>query len=144
MSPRDGTPAVTRTAGNPDCHVVLRGGRWGPNYQRAHVGGALALLSEAGLPRRVMVDVSHGNSGKDHNRQPLVARAVADQIAAGDTAIIGVMMESNLRAGRQNPAGERAGLVYGQSITDACIDTTTTRQVMESLAQAVGDRRSVR
>jgi len=136
-----GAAAVVTTIGNPDCHVVLRGGRAGPNYEPAYVAKALDLIAGAGLPRRVMVDASHGNSGRDHRRQPHVAAALADQVAAGeDDGLSGVMLESFLRGGRQEP-GDLATLTYGQSVTDACMDFGTTVTVLESLAAAVRKRR---
>jgi 3-deoxy-7-phosphoheptulonate synthase len=135
-----GAAAVVTTAGNPDCHVILRGGRSGPNYQAGQVTRALATVTEAGLPRRVMVDASHGNSGKDHRRQPAVADSLADQAAGGERGLAGVMLESFLREGRQEP-GDPERLVYGQSITDACMDVDTTATVLARLAAAVRRRR---
>jgi 3-deoxy-7-phosphoheptulonate synthase len=135
-----GAAAVVTTAGNPDCHVILRGGRAGPNYQAGRVSAALDLIARAGLPQRVMVDASHGNSGKDYQRQPAVAAALAGQVAAGEHGLVGVMLESFLKAGRQEP-GEPASLVYGQSITDACMDVDTTAEVLSDLAAAVRHRR---
>ena len=137
-----GEAAVVTTAGNPDCHVILRGGRTGPNYQPGPVAGALAAITGAGLPRRVMVDASHGNSGKDHRRQPAVGASLAGQVAEGERGIVGVMLESFLREGRQEP-GKLAGLVYGQSVTDACMDIATTEAVLAELAGAVSARRGV-
>jgi 3-deoxy-7-phosphoheptulonate synthase len=135
-----GTVGRVTSPGNPDCHVVLRGGRAGPNYGPASVASALDVIEAAGLPRRVMIDASHGNSGKDHLQQLAVALAVAEQVAGGDRAIAGVMLESFLVAGRQAP-GDRASLVYGQSVTDPCIDFTATVTVLETLAAAVCRRR---
>jgi 3-deoxy-7-phosphoheptulonate synthase len=135
-----GAAAVVTTTGNSDCHLILRGGRSGPNYHPADVTAALDLVSQAKLPRRIMVDASHGNSEKDYRRQSIVADALADQIAAGEQGLIGVMMESFLEAGRQEP-GPLEGLVYGQSITDACMDMATTAAVLNGLAAAVGKRR---
>ena len=136
-----GAAAVVTTAGNPDCHVILRGGRSGPNYEAGQVGRALAAITVAGLPRRVMVDASHGNSGKDHRRQPAVATALADQVAGGEQGLVGVMLESFLREGRQEP-GQPVRLVYGQSITDACMDVDTTAGVLGELADAASRRRA--
>ena len=135
-----GTVALVKTAGNPDTHVILRGGRAGPNYGARHVSRALNMVARAGLPRRLMVDASHGNSWKDHRRQPLVAAVLADQLAAGEQGLIGVMLESFLREGRQEP-GSQATLTYGQSVTDACIDIGTTADVLRDLAAAVRERR---
>jgi 3-deoxy-7-phosphoheptulonate synthase len=135
-----GTIGLVTSSGNPDCHVVLRGGRSGPNFGQPSVASALKVIEGAGLPRRVVIDASHGNSGKDHRRQPEVARSVAAQVAAGEHAIAGVMLESFLVAGRQEP-GDPAGLVYGQSITDPCMDFATTQALLEDLAEAVRQRR---
>jgi 3-deoxy-7-phosphoheptulonate synthase len=137
-----GAAAVVTTAGNSDCHIILRGGRSGPNYHASDVTAALDLVSKAKLPRRVMVDASHGNSEKDYRRQSIVAEALAEQIAAGEQGLVGVMLESFLEAGRQEP-GPLEGLVYGQSITDGCMDIDTTVGVLNGLAAAVRKRRSV-
>ncbi|WP_371871387.1 3-deoxy-7-phosphoheptulonate synthase [Phytohabitans rumicis] len=128
-----GTPAILHTRGNADCHLVLRGGGDGPNYGAEDVAGALALLEKAGLPQRLVVDASHANSGKDHNRQPLVIEDVAAQRKAGQKGIVGVMLESFLVPGRQDLDPTKS-LVYGQSITDACMGWDTTVEVLESLA----------
>ncbi len=135
-----GTPAVLYTRGNSDCHIILRGGRQRPNYDADGIAEALGLLRGTGLSERLVVDVSHDNSGKDYRRQPLVAAEVGRQIAAGNRAIVGVMLESFLVAGRQDPSSAEA-LTYGQSITDACIDWATTIEVLEGLAEAVKTRR---
>jgi 3-deoxy-7-phosphoheptulonate synthase len=135
-----GAAALVTTTGNADCHVILRGGRSGPNYHAGDVAAALGALGDAGLPRRLMVDASHGNSGKNHRRQPTVAAALADQLAAGESGLIGVMLESFLAAGRQELA-DPAALTYGQSITDACMDFGTTASVLSGLAAAVRRRR---
>jgi 3-deoxy-7-phosphoheptulonate synthase len=137
-----GTPAIQHTAGNPDCHVILRGGRGAPNSDADSVAEALAQIEAAGLPARLVVDASHDNSGKDHTRQPKVVAEIADQIAAGNKALVGVMMESFLVAGNQDldPDGE---MVYGQSITDACMDWETTVLALDRLAAAVRKRREV-
>jgi 3-deoxy-7-phosphoheptulonate synthase len=135
-----GTPAILHTQGNPDCHVILRGGKSAPNYDAESVTGVLSQLREAGLPERVVIDASHDNSGKDHERQPLVLGDIAGQVAAGDHAIVGVMAESFLVAGRQDLVAE-ADLVYGQSITDACMDWDTTVLTLDRLAAAVQKRR---
>jgi len=137
-----GAAAVVTTAGNPDTHVILRGGRSGPNYSSADVTRALDLIEKARLPRRLMVDASHGNSGKDHRRQPVVAAALGEQIAGGERGVIGVMLESFLVEGRQEP-GVPGTLVYGQSVTDACMDIDTTAAVLRGLSAAVRKRRPV-
>jgi 3-deoxy-7-phosphoheptulonate synthase len=136
----DGTPAILHTRGNPDCHLVLRGSDAGPNYDAESVAGAQELLRNAGLPERVVIDASHGNSRKDHRRQPQVAAEIGAQIAAGNKAVVGVMLESFLVEGRQNlEPGHQ--LTYGQSITDACLGWDTTEQVLEGLRDAVLARR---
>ena len=137
-----GAAAVVTTAGNSECHIILRGGRPGPNYYPGDVSAALDAVTRAKLPRRLMVDASHGNSEKDHRRQPAVADALADQIASGEQGIVGVMLESFIQAGNQAP-GDPATLVYGQSITDACMDIGTTAEVLDRLAAAVRRRREV-
>ncbi|MGD0609735.1 MAG: 3-deoxy-7-phosphoheptulonate synthase [Streptosporangiaceae bacterium] len=137
-----GAAAVVHTSGNPDTHVILRGGRGGPNYAASHVAQALDLVTGAGLPRRLMVDASHGNSSKDYRRQPLVAASIAQQVAAGEDGLTGVMLESFLRAGKQDP-GPPATLTYGQSVTDACMDFETTAAALQELAAAVRSRRKI-
>ncbi|MGI8712925.1 MAG: 3-deoxy-7-phosphoheptulonate synthase [Solirubrobacteraceae bacterium] len=139
----NGTPAILYTRGNEDSHVILRGGRGAPNYDTASVAEAIGLLRAAGLPERVMIDLSHENSGKDPERQPAVGDAVAAQVAAGSQAIVGVMLESFLVAGRQELDGNpNRPLVYGQSITDGCIGWDTTVEVLDGLAAAVRARRA--
>jgi len=133
--------AAAGHTGNPDTHVILRGGRTGPNYEASHVAKALDLIGAAGLPRRLMVDASHGNSGKDHRRQPVVAEALAEQLAAGERGLTGVMLESFLAEGKQEP-GPPDTLTYGQSVTDACLDFGTTAEVLQKLAAAVRSRRT--
>jgi len=135
-----GLCAIVSTRGNPDCHVILRGGQSGPNYDVASVQKTVSALRDAGLAPRLMIDTSHGNSEKDHRRQPLVAHDIAAQVAQGESGIFGVMMESFLADGRQTL---RPGtpLVYGQSITDACIGWATTVPVLEELAESVRARR---
>ncbi|MEV6634061.1 3-deoxy-7-phosphoheptulonate synthase [Actinoplanes sp. NPDC051470] len=134
-----GTPAILHTTGNPDCHLVLRGGGGRPNYSAADVARSLTLLGQAGLPERLVIDCSHGNSNKDHLRQPLVADDVAQQVEAGQPGISGVMLESFLVPGRQN-LGDN--LTYGQSVTDACMGWDTTVEVLERLATASAKRRA--
>ncbi len=131
-----GQSAIFFTKGNSDCHVILRGGRKSTNYDAASVGQCCALLERAGLPQRVMVDCSHANSNKDHNRQVLVCRDVAAQIASGERRIIGVMIESNLVGGAQKLQKGKP-LAYGQSITDACIGWDDTLPLLRELASAV-------
>ncbi len=137
---REGAPAVLGTTGNPECHLVLRGGAGGPNYDALHVTRARALLAKAGLPAVVLIDCSHGNSGKQHDQQPQVAADLAAQVAGGERAIIGFMLESNLVGGAQKYEPGKAP-VYGQSITDACLSFDETVPVLEKLAQAAAARR---
>ena len=137
----DGEAATMHTIGNEDCHVILRGGRGAPNYDADSVGAVLATLRAAGLPQRVIIDASHDNSDKDHTRQPLVVDDIAGQLAAGNAAIVGVMLESFIAGGRQEFMPGRP-LVYGQSITDACMDWDTSAQVLDRLATAVQARRN--
>ena len=138
-----GLAGIVSTRGNPDCHVILRGGQEGPNYDASHVQKTLAALRDSKLPPRLMVDASHGNSDKDFRRQPVVARDVASQVAQGEAGIIGVMLESFLVEGRQD-LKDRRTLVYGQSITDACLSWETTVPVLRELAAAVRARRKAR
>jgi 3-deoxy-7-phosphoheptulonate synthase len=136
---KQGHSAIFQTAGNGDCHIILRGGRH-PNYDMFSVDDASAMLGKAGLPVRIMIDASHANSRKIPARQLDVARDVANQVARGSSAIFGVMIESNLVEGRQNVVPGQP-LVYGQSITDPCIDWPSTETLLEDLAQAVRNRR---
>jgi 3-deoxy-7-phosphoheptulonate synthase len=131
-----GRVAIVRTKGNPDGHVVLRGGGGRPNFSREDVERAAAALHRAGVTPRVMVDCSHDNSGKDFRKQPAVVADIADQIAFGSKHVLGVMIESNLVEGRQDFEIGDGALVYGQSITDACIDMGTTEQLVLNLARA--------
>jgi 3-deoxy-7-phosphoheptulonate synthase len=134
---KEGAPAILETTGNPYCHLVLRGGvDSGPNYGPDAVAAALAMLSAAGLPPRVMIDCSHGNSDKDPERQLDVLGAVAAHRRGGDRGIRGVMVESHLLGGRQDSGV--GPLTYGQSITDACLDFDATRSALLWLADAVG------
>jgi 3-deoxy-7-phosphoheptulonate synthase len=140
----EGAPAVLGTTGNTDTHLVLRGGSVsGPNYTAPAVAAAAAALASAGLHAHVMVDCSHANSGKDPARQAVVASDVGEQVAAGSPAILGLMLESHLIAGRQDlvPGG---ALVHGQSITDGCLGWPQTVRVLERLARAAGKRRRAR
>jgi 3-deoxy-7-phosphoheptulonate synthase len=137
----EGRAAIAATAGNPDAHIVLRGGRQ-PNYDAAGVDAACAELAKAGLPQRLMVDASHANSGKDHRNQPRVVADLASRLAAGEWRIMGVMIESHLVAGRQELVPGRP-LTYGQSITDACVDWETSVAMLDELAAAVRARRRV-
>lgn len=136
---KDGRCAIVKTKGNATCHVILRGGSDGPNYSEKHLAEMSAVLEKAGLPVSMMVDCSHGNSNKDHRNQPKVAAELARQIAAGNAGITGVMIESNLVAGKQECVAGKP-LVHGQSITDACIGWEETQAVLADLARAVASR----
>lgn len=140
----DGRAIVITTTGNPHGHLVLRGAGDRPNYDAGSVQVAVNMLAQAGLPPRLIVDCSHANSGKDHRRQAVVVEDVANQIARGSRTICGVMLESHLIGGRQDIVNGRQGLRYGQSVTDACIGWATTVEVLERLADRVGQRRSVK
>ncbi len=137
-----GTPSILYTSGNADSHVILRGGRGAPNHDAGSIASAIGLLRAAGLPERVMVDLSHDNSGKDPERQPEVAKVVGAQVANGERTIVGVMLESFLVAGRQDLGGA-APLAYGQSITDGSVGGETTIEVLDGRAAAVRQRRGV-
>src|SRR5271170_13088 len=132
----NGQSAILFTAGNPDCHIILRGGRQTTNYDAASVASTAEQMEKAGVQPRIMIDCSHANSGKDHRKQGAVCREVAGQVAAGDRRIMGLMLESNLVAGAQNLVNGNA-LTYGQSITDACIDWRETHGLLRELASAV-------
>ncbi|KAL9125914.1 MAG: hypothetical protein Q9217_004949 [Psora testacea] len=159
---KPGLVAIVGTVGNEDCFVILRGGKNGTNYDKESIQEAKAALAKKGLRQRLMVDCSHGNSLKDHRNQPKVAEDLATQIEAGENAILGVMIESNINEGgslpyimsRDTAADEKvgaqkvpiegkAGLKYGVSITDGCIGWDTTELVLERLAKAVRARREV-
>lgn len=137
---KEGTAAIFSTNGNEDCHVILRGGTE-PNYEAPFVNDACAQLAKAGLQENVMIDCSHANSQKRFERQKIVAKDVADQIANGDQRIIGMMIESHLKEGKQahTPGCE---LVYGQSITDACLGWEDTESLLNQLAASVRARRN--
>lgn len=135
-----GQSAIFETTGNADCHIILRGGSAGTNYDAKSVDAACAALTKAGLTPQVMIDFSHANSSKQHKRQINVGQDVGHQIAGGDERIVGVMIESHLVEGRQDikPEGQ---MTYGQSVTDACIHWDDTTEVLRHLAQSVEQRR---
>jgi 3-deoxy-7-phosphoheptulonate synthase len=135
-----GLCAIVATRGNPDCHVILRGGASGPNYDANTVQKTAAALRDAGVTPRLMVDCSHGNSEKDYRRQVVVGEEIATQLEAGERAIFGVMMESFLVDGRQDLVDPKR-LTYGQSITDSCMGWEMTVPVMRRLAEGVRARR---
>ncbi len=136
----DGSASAIVTKGNPDCHVVLRGGAAGPNYSPAHVAQTEQLLAKAGLPKSILVDCSHDNSAKKPELQPEVMRALLAQIAAGNQSIMGAMIESNLAAGNQPFPQPVAQLKYGVSITDGCIDWSTTERLVREIHAALAPR----
>jgi 3-deoxy-7-phosphoheptulonate synthase len=141
---KNGQVAIVETAGNPDCHVILRGGK-APNYDAASVDAACQDLAAAKLPTSLMVDFSHANSSKQHERQVVVAQDIADQVRGGSTQVFGVMVESHLCAGAQKftpGKDDPAKLVYGQSITDACIGWDDSEKVLQILSDAVTARRA--
>jgi 3-deoxy-7-phosphoheptulonate synthase len=138
-----GQASILLTTGNPDCHIILRGGRQTTNFDAASVKTTAEQMEKAGVLPRIMIDASHANSGKDYRKQGAVCRDVAGQIAGGDRRIMGAMIESNLVAGAQTLVNGKA-LVYGQSITDACIDWAETVGLLRELAGAVRARRNLR
>jgi 3-deoxy-7-phosphoheptulonate synthase len=138
-----GIASIVGTTGNPDTHLVLRGGKAGPNYGATHIEAAAQELVRLNLNSRIMVDCSHANAHKDHNRQPIVLEEVAAQLLAGSKHLLGVMIESHLVAGSQSLPADPSQLVYGQSITDACVDFETTAQMLRKLAQSVRDSTGV-
>ncbi|MCE2908474.1 MAG: 3-deoxy-7-phosphoheptulonate synthase [Burkholderiaceae bacterium] len=143
---KNGQVAIVETRGNKDCHVILRGGK-APNYDAAHVAAACAEIEAAKLPCRLMIDASHANSSKQHQRQIDVMKDVGGQLAAGNRCIFGVMVESHINGGAQKftpGKDDAAKLAYGQSITDACIDWADTVGLLDGLAQAVKARRRAR
>ncbi len=139
---KKGYSAIFATTGNDDCHIILRGGKE-PNYDAVHVDQAVNELQAAGVQQRLMIDCSHANSQKEHQRQIDVSKVIAGQVAGGNENIMGVMIESHLVAGRQN-VEEGKELVYGQSITDACINWDDSIDVLKELANAVQKRRAAK
>lgn len=137
---KTGHSAIFSTTGNQDCHVILRGGNSGPNYEPEFVADAVNQLKAAEVQARLMIDCSHANSSKNHERQMIVAQSIADQLARGSQHIMGAMVESHLVGGRQDVSLDD-DLIYGQSITDACIDWDSSVKLLENLAQGVQARR---
>ncbi|MEP0909707.1 3-deoxy-7-phosphoheptulonate synthase [Leptolyngbya sp. GB1-A1] len=136
----DGLASIVTTTGNPDGHLVLRGGKHGPNYDTDHVQHAAKELARLKLNTRMMIDCSHDNAGKDHQRQPLVLENIAEQLAAGSKHIMGVMVESHLVEGKQPIPQDLSQLTYGQSITDACVNWSATTEMLRSLAKSVTEQ----
>jgi 3-deoxy-7-phosphoheptulonate synthase len=132
---KEGAPAILETRGNPDCHLVLRGGGDGPNYDPASIAAAVEALHKADLPEGLMIDCSHANSGKDPTRQPEVAHAVVEQRLGGTSAIRGIMVESHLHEGRQDLGDGPGSLAYGVSITDGCLGFEDTEKLLKELAE---------
>ena len=133
----DGAASIISTTGNPDGHLVLRGGSTGTNYDFESVSKVVQQLANSGSIDKVMIDCSHGNSNKDFRRQSDVLRAVSEQIKKGSTSIMGIMLESHLVEGNQKLPNDLSTLVYGQSITDACINIDTTESLLEELSRII-------
>ncbi|KAK6539920.1 3-deoxy-7-phosphoheptulonate synthase [Orbilia ellipsospora] len=142
---KQGLAAITKTTGNPDCFVILRGGSSGPNYSAEHVAKVKASLKKANQKEIMMIDCSHGNSLKNHKNQRPVSEDIANQIRGGEEGIVGVMIESNINEGKQSvPAEGPSGLKKGVSITDACVGWDETVVILENLAAAIKERREKR
>ena len=139
---KQGHSAIFSTAGNPDCHVILRGGATGTNFDKVSIAATQERLSQADVSAGIMVDMSHANSAKDHNKQLLVCESICHQLADGETNIVGVMVESNLHEGNQRISDDPTKLTYGQSITDACIGWEDSEKVLAELSTAVIARRA--
>lgn len=133
----EGLASIVTTTGNPDGHIVLRGGNKGPNYEAPYVQEAAQSLQKLNLNDRVMIDCSHGNSQKDHNKQALALQSIGDQLQGGSRHIMGAMIESHLVGGRQDIPDNLKALTYGQSITDACVDFETTAKMLRDLARSI-------
>ncbi len=132
----DGRASIVTTTGNPDGHIVLRGGKQGPNYDHAHVEAIANRLRDRQLAPYLMIDCSHDNSGQDYKNQPIVLQDICEQVRNGQESIVGIMLESHLNRGKQ-PLKDLAKLEYGKSITDGCINFETTTEVLTDLAKAV-------
>lgn len=138
---KQGVSAIVSTTGNDSCHIILRGGKSGPNYEQKDIDEVIVSLEEQSLPPHVMIDCSHGNSLKDYRNQPLVAANLCNQISKGSHSISAVMVESNLTEGNQKLNPDLSKLTHGQSVTDACIGWDDTVEVLEKFATAVRERR---
>jgi 3-deoxy-7-phosphoheptulonate synthase len=143
---KPGVVAIVGTEGNEDCFVILRGGTKGTNYDSENIQEAKKALEKKGLPQRLLVDCSHGNSSKNHKNQPKVAADIAEQLKNGEEGILGVMIESNIHEGNQKPPvdGGKEPIKYGISITDACIGWDDTEKILATLAEGARKRREVR
>jgi 3-deoxy-7-phosphoheptulonate synthase len=139
---KQGHSAIFSTSGNPDCHVILRGGNKGPNYAADSIAKTTSDMADVAIPAGIMVDMSHANSQKDHKRQLVVSSSLSEQLACGNQDIVGVMVESNLTEGRQDIGDAPASLTYGQSVTDACIGWEDTQSVLAELHRATASRAS--
>ena len=137
---QDGLASIVKTTGNPDGHLVLRGGAAKPNYEAGDIEAAVKALKRKAVNSHLMIDCSHGNSSKDYNKQPVVLDNIAKQIETGAADIIGVMIESHLVEGNQSISSDKP-LVYGKSITDACVNLKTTQAMLQNLANAVAKGR---
>lgn len=137
-----GLASIVRTSGNQDCHVILRGGSGGPNYEQQHIDEAAAMLAKAKQPAKVMIDCSHGNSRKQHANQIKVASYLSNLVSNGNSNLLGLMIESNIVEGNQSLGDDPTQLEYGKSITDACIGWDDTVAVLKELAEAVASRRA--
>jgi len=140
---KQGVSAIVTTSGNKSCHIILRGSSQGPNYDRDSINAVESRLGTDGLPPHIMVDCSHGNSRKDFRKQAEVADSLCGQMAGGSRAIASVMIESNLVEGGQKLTADTSRLVYGQSVTDACISWESTGEILAKFARAVQERRKV-
>ncbi len=138
-----GAAAVVQTTGNEDCHIVLRGGSDGPNYDAENVANAQKALTDNGMSPNLVVDCSHANCNKDHNLQPVAFRDVLAQRAAGNNGVVGLMLESHLNAGNQSLNGDASSLKYGVSITDPCVDWATTEELLREAARTLTTRQAV-
>jgi 3-deoxy-7-phosphoheptulonate synthase len=134
---RDGKASAVTTSGNPDCHLILRGGENGPNYDADSIHSAYDTLQNSSIPTHIMVDCSHANSDKQPELQPLVAKDVVRQIVEGNESVIGLMLESHLNAGNQKIPNDLKDLRYGVSVTDGCIDWDTTASLLRELASSL-------
>ncbi|MEL6578936.1 MAG: 3-deoxy-7-phosphoheptulonate synthase, partial [Cyanobacteria bacterium J06621_12] len=138
---QDGLASIVRTTGNPDGHLVLRGGAAKPNYEAKDIEAAVTALKKKAMNSRIMIDCSHGNSRKDYAQQVTVLNSINQQIEAGSQHVVGVMIESHLIAGNQSIPKDGKPIVYGQSITDACVNWETTETMLHDLARAVASGR---
>ena len=138
---QDGLASIVKTTGNPDGHLVLRGGAAKPNYEQNDVEAAVNALKKKAVNARLMVDCSHGNSNKDFNKQSMVLNSISEQVRTGSSSVVGVMIESHLVEGNQSVPQDGKALVYGQSITDACVNWDTTETMLENLSNAIAKGR---